>query len=278
MSRDLLRYFGLSYLITWLFTIPFVVLWRTWLHHTLTWWVLVFLPGAYGPSIAALILAGRRGGRPAVAELLRSLLRWQVPVSLYIAVLLTPPAMTVLATLISGYHPMPTRSALVSGLSAIPSAYALALPFGPLPEELGWRGYALPRLLRERGVLSSSVMLGAAWTFWHTPMFWFPGAAIPSVFALSAGSVLLYLIQMIAEACLFTIAYLLSGGSVLLAVLQHVAFNTSEAVVFGLIPEPSAEYRRQIYLLNTLVMWLVALAALRWWAGRTRRTAEPRAA
>jgi hypothetical protein len=59
-----------------------------------------------------------------------------------------------------------------------------------------------------------------------------------------------------------------SGGSVLLAILQHLAFNTSEAVVFGFIPEPTAEQKRQIYLLNTLIMWLVALVAMRWWASQ----------
>ncbi len=271
MTRDLLRYFGLTYLITWLFTIPFVVLWRTSLHQTLPWWTVVFLPGAYGPSIAALILAGRRGGRPAVAELLRSLIRWRLPISLYLAVLLTPPAMTAVATWLSGYHVRWAQVALVPGLGAIAGAYALALPFGPLPEELGWRGYALPWLLREHGIFSASVILGVVWTFWHTPMFWFPGAAIPSVFDLSVGSVLLYLVQMIAETCIFTVTYLLSGGSVLLAILQHLAFNTSEAVVFGFIPEPSADSKRQIYLLNTLVMWFVALVAMRWWAWRTRR-------
>ena len=270
MSRDLLKFVGLTYLITWVFTIPFVVLWRTSLHQHLPWWVVVFLPGAYGPSIAALILAGQRGGRPALGELLRSLLRWRVPISLYVAVLLTPPAMTALATLLSSYPTSWTHFTLVPGLSAVAGAYALALPFGPLPEELGWRGYALPRLLREHGVFVSSVILGVVWTFWHTPMFWFPGAAIPSVFPLSVGSVLIYLVQMIAEACIFTLTYLLSGGSILLAVLQHLAFNTSEAVVFGFISEPSAEYKRQIYLLNTLVMWFVTVIGLRWWAWRTR--------
>jgi membrane protease YdiL (CAAX protease family) len=274
MSRDLLSYFGLTYLITWLFTIPFVVLWRTSLHQTLPWWVVVFLPGAYGPSIAALILAGYRGGRRAVATLLGALLRWRTPIFLYAAVLLTPPAMTALATLLSSYHGMWAQFALVPGLGAVPRAYALALPFGPFPEELGWRGYALPRLLRERGVFPASVILGVVWTFWHTPMFWFPGAAIPSVFALGFSSVLLYLVQMVAEASLFTVTFLLSGGSVLVAVLQHLAFNTSEAIVFGFITEPSAEQKRQIYLLNTLIMWFVALVALRWWAWRRRRTAE----
>jgi hypothetical protein len=122
------------------------------------------------------------------------------------------------------------------------------------------------------------VILGVAWTFWHTPMFWFPGAAIPSVFELSISSALLYLVQMIAEACLFTVTYLVSGGGVLLAVLQHLAFNISEAIVFGFIPEPSAEYKRQIYLINTLVMWFLALVALYWWARHGQRTAERRAA
>ena len=102
-------------------------------------------------------------------------------------------------------------------------------------------------------------------------MFWFPGAAIPSVFGLSPSSVLLYLVQMIAETCIFTVTYLLSGGSVLLAILPHLAFNTSEAVVFGFIPEPSPEQKRQIYLLNTLIMWLVALVATRW----KRKKLEP---
>jgi len=193
---------------------------------------------------------------------MRSLLRWRIPISLYLAVLLTPPAMTALATLLSGYPVRWAQVALGPGLSAIVAAYALALPFGPIPEELGWRGYALPRLLREHGVFSASVILGVVWTFWHTPMFWFPGAAIPSLFELSVSSVLLYLVQMVVETCIFTITYVLSGGSVLLAILQHLAFNTSEAVVFGFIPEPSTEYKRQIYLLNTLVMWFVALVAM----------------
>lgn len=274
----MLRYFGLAYVITWLFTIPFVVLWRTTLHQTFPWWIVVFLPGAYGPSIAALILAGRSGGRAAVAELLRSLLRWRVPLVWYLAVLLLPPAMTTLATLLSNYHVTWTQVTLAPGLAAIPGAYALALPFGPLPEELGWRGYALPRLLREHGIFSASAILGVVWTFWHTPMFWFPGAAIPSVFPLSIGSAGLYLVQMIAEAGLFTLAYLLSGGSVPLAILQHVAFNTSETVVFGFIPEPSAEYKRQIYVLNTAVMWVVALAGLWWWARFSRRRSPLEAA
>jgi membrane protease YdiL (CAAX protease family) len=186
--------------------------------------------------------------------------------------------MTALATLLSGYHVTWPQFALVPGLNAVPAAYALALPFGPLPEELGWRGYALPRLLREHGVFRASVMLGVMWTFWHTPMFWFPGAAVPSVFDLSFGSVLLYLVQMIAETCIFTVTYLLSGGSILLAILQHLAFNTSESIVFGFIPEPSAEYKRQIYVVNTLVMWVVALAGLRWWVWRARRMPKQRAA
>jgi hypothetical protein len=54
------------------------------------------------------------------------------------------------------------------------------IPFSPLAEELGWRGYALPRLEKAFPPLLSSMILGIIWAAWHVPMFWFSPIGLPS--------------------------------------------------------------------------------------------------
>jgi membrane protease YdiL (CAAX protease family) len=50
------------------------------------------------------------------------------------------------------------------------------LVFGPLPEELAWRGYALDRLQMRWNALMSSLMLEGVWTVWHLPLFFIKGS------------------------------------------------------------------------------------------------------
>ena len=70
MTSELRSYFLLTYALTWAFTIPFVIAWHTVLNQTLSPWVLIFLPGPFGPTFAALIMTWRKGGRVAVKDLL----------------------------------------------------------------------------------------------------------------------------------------------------------------------------------------------------------------
>jgi membrane protease YdiL (CAAX protease family) len=148
-------------------------------------------------------------------------------------------------------------------------AYLLALPFGPLGEELGWRGFALPRLLHRFGAVKASLLLGGIWTLWHLPMMlWSPGASLPSFMTLSLTSVAIYAVQIIAITFMMTVLFLKTKGSVLLAICAHLAFNTAEAVLFGGLPELAVNQRRAIYLVNVALLGLVGVIGLIWLARR----------
>ncbi len=267
--ESLVPFFVLSYLLCWLILGPWFYVFTRVLNETVVWWVWPLLPvlfaGTWAPSVAAIILTARQHGRPAVKNLLRAAIQWRVPVQWYAFALLVPVALTAAASLVSDFGAIVrstfSGSALLAG---VPIALAQALPFGPL-EEIGWRGYALPRLLRKRGVWSSSLILGVAWTFWHLPMMvLMPGAALPEFMDFGAGSVALYLCKLTAESCILTFLYCMTNGSVLIAILTHAVFNAQETIFFGAVANPSDEQLRQIYVINIGLLWVVALLTLGW--------------
>jgi membrane protease YdiL (CAAX protease family) len=86
-------------------------------------------------------------------------------------------------------------------------------------EEIGWRGFALPRLQAKYNALTASLILGIVWALFHLPLFFTRGDSFASTPPLS------FLIRMIAAAILFTWLSNNTGGSLLLAYLMHAASN-----------------------------------------------------
>lgn len=263
IQHPLLAYFILTYAVTWAFLGPFVYLWRVVLDESFEWWLIIFLPGAYGPTIAALVMAHLLQGRLGIKELLSTLLIWQAHWKWYLFIAFTPVALLILAVILAGFPEFGMAEFdPVSFVTTIPFALLLALPFGPMGEELGWRGFALPRLQKRFSPFVSSLILGVIWTFWHTPMFWFPGAAIPSFLELSAFSVFLYLAQITSEATLFTVVFNNTRQSVLLAIVFHLMFNASGNILFSALPEPTYAQQLEIYTLNIVLMWIFAIVSI----------------
>lgn len=146
--------------------------------------------------------------------------------------------------------------------SAIPAATWQTLPLLAVVylmiaviEEVGWRGYALPRLQERAGALMASLLLGFIWGCWHLPQWFLPatGQADKWPFAI-------FLLHTIAFSLLLTWLYNQSGGSLWPVILAHAAFN--------LYPEPWAAAwqalpvaQRGIYpvILITLIEVLVAV-------------------
>ena len=117
-------------------------------------------------------------------------------------------------------------------------------------EEIGWRGYALPRLLATRSMLSASLILGVLWGAWHLPTFFIPGLPQHSI-PFSA-----FMLLTIAYSVLFTWMYVRTAGSVLIATLFHGSINFCQGFFLGGI-DPAREY-----WLLAFVWWVAALVVL----------------
>jgi membrane protease YdiL (CAAX protease family) len=85
-------------------------------------------------------------------------------------------------------------------------------------EELGWRGYALPRLQTRFNAFVSSLIVGAAWGVWHLPMMFIPGSS------LYGASIVSYLVLLVLQSIVLTWLYN-STGSTLVCVLYHTWSN-----------------------------------------------------
>ena len=260
--HPLIAFVLLAYALTWGLTIPFVYCWRVVLEREFAPWLLVFFPAPFGPTFAALIMAWRLEGREGLRRLVGRLRIWRVGAGPWTAATLLSVLVVAAAVLAAGAGNTVFSRFSLGGLAMVPVFWLLAMPFGPLPEELGWRGWLLPRLQSRMGPLAASLIVGVVWTFWHTPMFWFPGAAIPSFLELGAVSVLLYLAQIVGEAILFTVLFNRSSGSVLLAIVFHTAFNTAETTLFEPFATPTDEQQLPVYAWTVVFTWVAAILGL----------------
>lgn len=130
----------------------------------------------------------------------------------------------------------------------------LLIVFLSLGEEVGWRGYALPRLAERIGWRKATLVVGAAWWLWHTPG-WLLGFGAPTDI-----SFLLFGVWVISAAFLFTYVYVRSGGSVWTAVILHAGANLS----FQIFPiMPGAAGGPQNFLLLCGLSVLLAIVACR---------------
>ena len=186
---------------------------------------------AYGPSIAGFIMAAATGGCAGVRHLLARLVPTWAGVPWYAAVLLGFPAANLAAARLldrDSLIGLPPWGRLI-GLVPI----TLVLDTGPLGEEFGWRGFALPRLLRRWPPLAAALILGAIWWAWHLPTFFI------SALSQSQLSIPLFLVNSLALSILMTGLHLRTRGDLLVMILVHVMANLAIGIPF--IAEVSAE-------------------------------------
>ena len=156
--------------------------------------------------------------------------RWWLVIFLFVPALLAGAAL--LDVILGGVAPVQIGKAfdalLATPLAIVPVLLRIVLQ-GPLPEELGWRGYSLDRLQARWNALVASLILGAIWALWHFPLFFIRDMLHAERGAWSAWF-WLFMIQTLAAAVIYTWIYNNTHRSILAAILFHFISNLSYEV------------------------------------------------
>lgn len=172
--------------------------------------------GIFGPLVAAVTLTARAEGRAGVRRLFAPLLRWRVNPAWYALGLFGPGLLLTgglwLMRLAGREGPVTYFPAVAGVVMAVVISVA---------EEVGWRGYAQPRLEQRYGFFGASGVVGVLWMLWHVPMFL--GAGVPLEL------LLVMLLFFTGGSLLFAFIQRGTGGSLLLVVLAHVGAHLNNS-------------------------------------------------
>jgi uncharacterized protein len=182
------------------------------------WAVLVpLLPVVWAPTVIALILIRLYEGQGSLGNELRARLRYERGSGVWLAVAaLVPMAALALATLTAratgGQAPW-------TPVSAIPLMVGVQVVTGAVGEELGWRGYLLPRLRGHLGAVGAGWAMAALWSLWHLPAFFTPGMPHQTM------PMHLALLATLFFGVFLAFVFVRAGESIWAPMLAHLSFN-----------------------------------------------------
>jgi membrane protease YdiL (CAAX protease family) len=183
-----------------------------------------YVPSIYGPTLSAFVLCLVSGGVGKLVDFLKQSLRCKVNVLWYVVALF---GIAFLLLSVRGLHGLFFPSIPLDSIQlprpalGILVGFLMSLPYGPLAEELGWRGFALPLLQKRMNALASSLVLGVIWWAWHLPQLLIPELQ----WAVGGMPPLAFLLTILPGAVLATWIVNNTRGSVLLTILFHGAMN-----------------------------------------------------
>ena len=214
----------------------------------------LYLVGVFAPGLVALALTAGSDGRRGVSSLLRRTLagaveaRWYVfALGYMVAIKLVSALMLRVAT---GEWPAFGQESVFLMALAIP----LSTPV-QAGEEVGWRGYALPRLSQRLGLSGASVLLGIIWALWHLPFF------LMADTDKSGQSFPMYLLSVTAMSVAMAWLYWRTNQSLLLVMLMHAAVNNTKDIVPSAVSGATDTFSfgaSQVAWLSVAFLWICA--------------------
>ena len=213
----------------------------------------LLVASAFGPSLAAAVVTLTFTGGTGLRRWLGYCLEWRVAWRWYALAFLAPPLIMLAALGIHAARGGAIPASPVAGhvLMAVAQFAVVAIAGGPLGEEFGWRGYALPALTARIGWRRASLIVGAAWSAWHVPLFFMAGTAQANL------PIVLFLASTVGLSVVFARLSANTGFSVLPAILLHSGINWWSMVM----PVMPKQGDAQAYSLVVCIVIAVALVA-----------------
>ena len=222
----------------------------------------------FGPSIAGVIVIALTLGKEGMQDVGQRALRWRVGLRWWIVALFFSGLLLSIAIVINLLMggSMPSFAFFREGWYWAPVYFLLTLIGGPLGEEFGWRGFALPNLQRKWNPTIASIILGTVWGLWHLPLFFQPGSLHAEI---GLKMLPVYVIGEITLATIMTWVYNSTGGSLLVGgIILHNADNfwsstliTDETFQAAFQGGTQSQFDMQLYLISIGVS-LVAVAII----------------
>ncbi|HEX8981940.1 MAG TPA: CPBP family intramembrane glutamic endopeptidase [Ktedonobacterales bacterium] len=251
MSRHpVVAYAILTYCISWTLVLPLALngMGVTRLPMPSGWHAV----GALGPITAAFIVTAMVDGRNGVRTLLKSMGRWRVGWLWWAIGAGTPILMFVLAVVgvgVSSRHWLDFSQTFATPSSAwfwVVDGVVAAMLYA-VGEEPGWRGFALSRLQNRWNAIIATLLVFVAWAIFHFPFFFYR-------YDFGLGTIVGFLVGLLAGAVWLTYLYNSTGGSVLVVMVWHALFNLANAITIAADPDATA-----VMSVIAIVLGVVAL-------------------
>jgi uncharacterized protein len=252
--HDLLLYFVLAYVVSWA-----------------TWPLVILNPESsplvpFGPLIAAVVVALLAGGLRELRALLGQLLRWRVHPIWYVIALLGPFVLAAgaAALAVAAGAPAPNLEAYTDWLGIGGTLLSTMVIVG-LFEEVGWRGFALPRLQRRLDALWAALVLGVVWAVWHLPeLISDPTGQRPP---------LQYVVWILAQSVILAWLYNSTNGSLPIVIICHAAINTAGRFM---LPEFSGDAYQVVWWFMVALYVVIAVIVTLLGGAKRLSTSIPR--
>jgi uncharacterized protein len=234
----------------------------------------LFLLGAYAPSIAAIFFTAYLDGKEGLKALFKRLFMWKVGFSWTLLALVIGPIIYAIAISIYAANGGFLGDVNYGLLPWIPVVFLVSLFFGPLAEELGWRGFVLANMDTKNKLVSTSIIMGLIWAAWHFPLFWAVIGTSVSGFPVTFESVALFFLASIGCSFFYVWIFNKTAGSVFIAVIIHLSWNASGNITNLLFPNMSPEQKLELYTYPVAVVWaVISVVAICYWLKRSRKVA-----